>query len=272
MNDQGHLVEKETNEIWASATAYEQFMGRWSRLVAREFVPWLAAPADTTWLDVGCGTGALTEAIFELASPHYIVGSDESEAYVDFLRHRLTDERLCFDVESALGLNFDDEFYGNTVSGLTLNLVSNPRNSATEMVRVTRPAGIVAAYVWDYADEMQLLRYFWKAATELDPSARALDENMHWMCKPEPLAALFRDAGLRDVTTRAIDVSTVFRDFDDYWQPFLSMQGPAPSYVTSLTEERRDALRDRLHAALPIANDGSIPLHARAWAVRGTRQ
>ncbi len=267
------MNEKETREAWSSALAYEKFMGRWSRLVAREFILWLGVAPDMTWLDVGCGTGALTEAIFELASPHYIVGSDGSEAYIDFLRQRLTDERLCFDVESALGLNFDDEFYGNTVSGLTLNFVSTPPICVAEMARVTKPGGTVAAYVWDYADGMQMLRYFWNAATELDPAAHELDEGVRFaICKPETLAALFRDAGSENVETRAIDVPIVFQDFDDYWQPFLGAQGPAPHYVTSLSEEHRAALRDRIHATLPTSKGGFISLQARAWAVRGTRQ
>ena len=267
------MNEKETLEVWSSAIAYERFMGRWSRLIAREFIKWLDAAADMTWLDVGCGTGALTEAIFELASPHYIVGSDGSDAFIDYLRNRLTDERLCFNVESALGLNFDDEFYGNTVSGLTLNFVSNPRLCVAEMARVTIPGGVVAAYVWDYADGMQMVRYFWNAATALDHAARELDEGVRFAIrKPEPLAELFRDAGLENVETRAIDVMTVFRDFDDYWQPFLGAQGPAPHYVTLLSEEQRAALRDRIRATLPISNGGSISLHARAWAVRGTRR
>jgi ubiquinone/menaquinone biosynthesis C-methylase UbiE len=273
MDDPSHLGEEERSEIWSSAIAYEQYMGRWSRLVAREFVPWLAVPSETTWLDVGCGTGALTEAISELAAPRYIVGSDGSEAYIDYLRRRLTDERLCFNTESAQGLNFDDEFYDNTVSGVALNFLSDPRIGVAEMARVTKPSGVVAAYVWDYAGEMQMLRYFWDATAELDPSARGLDEGVRFaICKPDSLAALFRDAGLSDVNTHTIDVPTVFRDFDDYWNPFLGAQGPAPSYVVSLSEERRAALRERLRATLPIVGDGSISLRARAWAVRGTRQ
>jgi SAM-dependent methyltransferase len=266
------MNEDKAQEIWSNAIAYEQFMGRWSRRVAREFVVWLAAPANTTWLDVGCGTGALTEAIFELASPRYIVGADDSETYIDYLRHRLPDERLCFDLESAQGLNFDDEFYDNTVSGLALNFVSDPHRGVTEMARVTKSGGVIAAYVWDYAGEMQMLRYFWSAAAELDPAARELDEGTRFaLCQPEPLAALFRSARLVDVATCAIDVPTIFRDFDDYWTPFLGAQEPAPNYVMSLSEERRLMLRDRLRAALPRAEDGSIPLSARAWAVRGKR-
>ena len=116
------------------------------------------------------------------------------------------------------------------------------------------------------------MRYFWDAAVALDPGALDLDEGRRFpLCAPAPLTALFEDAGLRDVETRAIDVPTRFRDFDDYWTPFLGGQAPAPGYAMSLTEERRAALRDRIRSKLPIANDGSINLIARAWAVRGRK-
>lgn len=247
-------------------------MGRWSRLVARGFVKWLGVPAGKTWLDVGCGTGGLTETIFEIGAPRYVVGTDQSETFVDYLRHHLTDQRLCFDVNDAQALNFDDEFYDSSVSGLFLNFVPEPRLGVAEMARVTKPGGTIAVYVWDYAGEMQMLRHFWDAAAALDPVARELDEGARFtICKPEPLTDLFRDAGLRDVATRAIDVPMVFRDLNDFWAPFLDGAGPAPSYVTSLNEERRAALRERIRSALPIAQDGSIYLTARAWAVRGTR-
>jgi hypothetical protein len=138
------------------------------------------------------------------------------------------------------------------------------------MARAVRREGIVAAYVWDYAGEMQLMRRFWDAAVALDPAALDKDEGWRFpVCRPEPLAALFEGAGLAAVEHRAIDVPTVFRDFDDYWQPFLGGQGPAPAYCTALPEDRRDALREQLRATLPTAPDGSIPLTARAWAVKG---
>jgi SAM-dependent methyltransferase len=262
----------EANKNWSSAAAYETYMGRWSRLVAREFIQWLAVPADKTWLDVGCGSGALTEMLFEIAAPRYIVGADSSNAYVDYLRQKLTDLRLCFDIGDAQELHFYDEFYDNAVAGLLLNFQAEPRQAIAEMARVTKAEGTVGAYVWDYAGEMQMLRRFWDAAGELDPAAPELDEGARFgICKPEPLAELFRAAGLKNVATRAIDVPTVFRDFDDYWMPFLGGQGPAPGYAASLSEERRAALRERVRAGLPIARDGTIALMARAWAVRGTR-
>jgi hypothetical protein len=129
----------------------------------------------------------------------------------------------------------------------------------------------VAVYVWDYVGEMQFMRYFWEAAAALDEAARALDEGVRFpLCRPEPLAALFQAAGLRDVAVRAIDIPTVFRNFDDYWQPFLGGQGPAPGYTLALSAAARAALREQLRVSLPTVADGSIHLLARAWAVRGT--
>ena len=129
----------------------------------------------------------------------------------------------------------------------------------------------MGGYVWDYAGEMQLMRHFWDAAVALDADARELDEGRRFpIADPGPLSELFRGAGLSRVETRAIDVATVFKDFDDYWSPFLGGQAPAPGYCMSLSEDRRAELRERIRADLPIGADGSIALIARAWAVRGT--
>jgi SAM-dependent methyltransferase len=158
------------------------------------------------------------------------------------------------------------------VSGLVLNFIPQPDRAVTEMTRVTRSGGVVAAYVWDYAGRMQLIRHFFDAAMALDPNAAELDEGRRFpICQPDALSRLFESAGLHNVEVRPIEVSTVFRDFDDYWSPFLGGQGPAPGYVMSLSDERRAALRERIRAGLPFARDGSIPLVARAWSVRGVR-
>jgi hypothetical protein len=119
---------------------------------------------------------------------------------------------------------------------------------------------------------MEFMQRFWDAAVALDRSAIELDEGQRFaLCRPEPLARLFNNAGLREVQVRAIDVPTAFRDFDDYWTPFLGGQGPAPGYAMSMTAPRRAVLRERIHASLPVESDGSIHLTARAWAVRGRR-
>lgn len=130
--------------------------------------------------------------------------------------------------------------------------------------------GVCAVYVWDYAGEMQLIRRFWDAAIALDPEA--LDEARRFpICKPEPLLTLFRDQGFGGAECRVFDVATVFKDFDDFWSPFLGGQGPAPSSVCALPESKREALRERLRANLPTDRDRSIPLVARAFAVRAIR-
>jgi SAM-dependent methyltransferase len=256
--------------IWASGAAYEPYVGRWSRLVAQDFLEWLVVPEGSKWLDVGCGTGALSQTILKVASPASVQGIDQSEGFVAYARAQVSDSRANFSAGDAQSLPFETGEYDAVVSGLVLNFIPQSARALAEMARVTR--GVAAAYVWDYADEMQLMRHFWDAAAALDSAALDLDEGRRFpLCKPEPLMQLFRDAGFRDVVTRAIDVPTVFKDFDDYWSPFLGGQGPAPSYAMSLSEERRTTLRDYIHAQLPVASDGSISLIARAWAVRGVR-
>lgn len=156
------------------------------------------------------------------------------------------------------------------MSGLAVNFVPDPGRAAAECARVTASGGVAAAYVWDYAEGMAMMRHFWDCAAAIDPGALALDEGRRFpLCRPEPLRQLWADAGLQEVTVEAIDVPTLFADFDDYWRPFLGGQGPAPRYAMSLTDDHRRALRDLLRSRLPADPDGSIPLTARAWAVRG---
>lgn len=259
-------------EVWAPGDAYEPYVGRWSRLVAREFLRWLARPPGLNWLDVGCGTGALVQTILAEAQPATLVGVDRSEGFVEYAREKIQDPRVTFRVMNAQELQIERGSYETVVSGLVLNFVPSPERMVVEMMRACRLNGRVALYVWDYAGEMQMMRYFWDAAGDLDPAARELDEGVRFpLANTRQLWNLFLDAGLNDVQTRAIDVQTRFRNFDDYWAPFLGGQGPAPAYTMSLSEEKRAALRERLRARLPKERDGSIRLIARALAVRGTR-
>jgi trans-aconitate methyltransferase len=255
--------------VWSVGPAYEAYVGRWSRPVARELLRWLDVPAGSRWLDVGCGTGALTQAILDDAAPRAVHGVDRSPGFVAHARSRVVDSRGTFAVGDAQALGVRGAAFDAVVSGLVVNFVQDPARMVGEMARAGRSGGAVAAYVWDYAGAMEPIRMFWQAAAELDPSASALDEGTRFpLCAPPPLAELF-STSLSAVETRAIDVPAFFRDFDDYWSPFLGGQGPAPSYATSLPEERRAALRERLRETLPIAPDGSLRLAARAWAVRG---
>lgn len=251
---------------------YEPYIGRWSRAVARVFLDWLAPDTGLRWLDVGAGTGALSRTILDQCAPAAVVGVDPSLDFVAYARARTSDPRVTFEVGDARTLRVPDADFDVVVSGLLLNFVPDRRRVLGEMRRAVRPGGTVAAYVWDYEGQMEMMRRFWDAAVALDPTAAELDEKRRFpAARPGPLAALFTRTGLSHVDTRAIDVPTVFRDFDDYWTPFLGGQGSAPAYCLSLPEDHRAALRERLRRTLPIRADGTIHLSARAWAARGRR-
>lgn len=231
---------------------------------------WLDVPAGRRWLDVGCGTGALTATVLAVADPAEVIGVDPSEAFLATANTRIADPRAHFRAGDARSLPLPDGQVDVVVSGLALNFVPDPPRAAAELARVTRPGGAAAAYVWDYAEGMAMMRHFWDAAVALDPAAAELDEGPRFpLCQPEPLGQLWTDAGMDAVTVHAIEIPTVFADFDDYWTPFLGGQGPAPGYAMSLTEDHRQTLRESLRDRLPAGPDGSIPLTARAWAVRG---
>lgn len=267
MSDQ----QPKPKDKWAKGELYEPYVGRWSKIVAREFVPWVGVQGGD-WLDVGCGTGALSVTILESASPNSVRGVDPSEGFLDYARHRVQDKRAEFRVGDARAIPFEDAAFDAVISGLMLNFVPEPEQAVSEMARVARQGATVAAYVWDYADKMEFMRYFWNAAVDLDPEARKLDENPRFpICNPQALTAAWEEAGLTNVETGAIDAPTHFRDFNDYWEPFLGGQGPAPGYVMSLSEEARSNLCDLLRSRLPTESDNSIRLIARAWAVKGIK-
>ncbi|MEU4625926.1 class I SAM-dependent methyltransferase [Actinoplanes sp. NPDC023801] len=254
--------------MWGLGTAYEAYVGRWSRRVAEVFVSWLDVPPDRAWLDAGSGTGALTSAIVAAARPVSVTGVDPSVPFLTAAR-AAGPALLCAGDAAALPLA-SGSFHA-VVSGLALNFVPRPEAAVREFARVAAPGGVTAAYVWDYRNGMAMMREFWTAAADLDPAAAALDESRRFaFCREDVLAGWWASAGFRDVSTRRIEIPTVFTGFDDFWQPFLGGQGPAPAYVASLPAERRDALRELLRDRLPAAADGSIAMTAAAWAVRGT--
>ena len=258
------------NDTWEAGKLYEPYVGRWSRLVAVRFLAWLDPAANLEWLDVGCGTGALSAAILEKAYPSYLTCIDPSPGFIEYARARIADPRATFGIGDAMALPVESTHFDAAVAGLVLNFVPEPWRAVREMARAVRAGGLVAAYVWDYAGKMELMRYFWNAAVKQNPAAANLDEGRRFgMCAPGPLRALFAQAGLSEIWLIAIEIPTPFQDFDEYWTPFLGGQGPAPAYLMSLSEADRDALREMVRASLPIAPDGSISLVARAWAIRG---
>jgi SAM-dependent methyltransferase len=260
-----------TDDRWERGDPYERYIGRWSRRIAPRFLAWLDAPRGQRWLDVGCGTGALTAAIVEQTGAVSVAGVEPSEGFLATATQRLG-ARAHLRRGTAAQIPLPDAATDVTVAGLVLNFTPDPAAALAEMVRVTAPGGTIAAYVWDYAEGMQLIRRFWDAARVLDDRAAALDEAQRFpLCRAAALAALFNGAGLQRVQTGALEIETPFVDFDDCWLPFLGGQGPAPAYAMGLDDAARTRLRDEFRARLPVQPDGAIVLSARAWAVKGRR-
>lgn len=254
---------------WDAGSEYDVFMGRWSHLVAEQFVARLDLPPGLRWLDVGCGTGALTRVIADRAVPSNLAGVDPSAEFVELASSRLGDD-ADLRVGDGEELPFPDGSFDVVVSGLSLNFIPDPAAALCEFQRVAVPGGVVSAYVWDYADGMEFLRCFWDAAIALDPHAGSLDEAVRFpLCQPDRLRELFTGAGLCRVITNRVEVQTVFDDFDDYWNPFLLGQGPAPSYVASLADPDKYALQHYLRQRLTGGHHGEIVLTGRAWTVAG---
>lgn len=257
---------------WAGSDAYERYIGRWSRPVADQFVQWLGVPAGLRWLDVGCGTGALSQAILKRADPATLIGLDPVEAFIERASGTLTDPRASFRLGSAADTGLPDGAADAVVAGLVLNFVPDVGAALAEWRRVLARGGAMGAYVWDYARGMGFIRHFWDAAVAVDPAAAARDQGgQSGIAGEGQLEAAVRAAGFVAVEARSIATPTVFADFDDLWEPFLGGTGGAPGYVATLNDVHRDAIREQLRQSVSAERDGSIHLEARAWAIRARR-
>jgi SAM-dependent methyltransferase len=265
------MAQTTRHDAWAAGDSYDAYMGRWSRPVAALFLDWLALPKGLDWLDLGCGTGALTEAILRRSDPGSILALDPSEGFVARARDRLDDPRVEVRVTDATGLlALPAGSRDVAVAGLALNFIPDRTGALRELRRIVRPGGSVAFYVWDYpGGGIEFMRAFWSAATALDPAARDLTEDKRFpFCTREGLLDLAREAGLEAPTATALESPSVFADFKDFWRPVTLGAGPAPGYCASLDPGRRERLRAKLSADLPRRDDGSIALGTRAWAIR----
>lgn len=260
-----------SSEQWQRGREYEAFMGRWSRLVAGQFLLWLNASRGLRWLDVGAGTGALSAAIITCADPLAVHGIDASADFVAVARRQVSDDRVRFSVGDAHRLvGAIDGTFDVAVSGLVLNFLEPTEPVVSAMRRAVAPGGLVAGYVWDYR-RMELLTRFWSAAARLDPGASELDEAVRFSAwTVDHLESLWHDAGMTEVQTTVLAVELELEGFDDYWAPFLGGQGPAPGYLATLDDQRRDNLRQRMESDMSFPLDEPLALQATAMAVSGT--
>lgn len=258
------MTDDARHDAWTAGDSYEAYMGRWSRLLAARFLDRLGV-AGADWVEVGCGTGALTAAILAAAAPRTLLAVEPSADFLARARAAIDDPRVRFEPGRAEALPAGDASADVAASGLVLNFVPDRTAALREMRRILRPGGRLAFYVWDYpGGGLAFVDAFWKAAAELDPAAAPLDEALRFAaCTREGLAADCAAAGLA-AEIEPLTIPTRFPDFEDYWRPFTLGAGPAPGYCGSLPAEHRAALRQRLEARL---GTGPIALEARAWAV-----
>jgi ubiquinone/menaquinone biosynthesis C-methylase UbiE len=264
------MAEASRHDAWQAGDSYDLYMGRWSRQIAPDFLDWLDVSNGLDWLEIGCGTGALSAAILVRWKPTSLLSIDPSAGFIATAERNVTDSRARFQVGDAQALAIDTASKDVIVSALVLNFVPDKAKALAEMKRVARPGGTIAFYVWDYpGGGVQFMREFWTAAKALDPKAADLTEDKRFpSCTPEGLTDLVRQAGFVAVQHRAIEKPSVFKDSDDYWRPFTLGAGPAPGYCASLAPEARERLRVKLSNTLPRQADGSIALKLRAWAVQ----
>lgn len=270
-----HPTMSTTSTFMASdGEGYEQVMGRWSRRLAQPFLSFAGLGQNERVLDVGCGTGSLAFTLAASPVPAEVHAVDVSPAYIEHARRRNRDPRLSFAVGDACALAFADGRFDRTLSLLVLHFVPQPERAIAEMVRVTRPGGVVAATVWDARGGFVANRIFYDTAAALDPAAvaRRAKNYTRPMTRPGELAAAWRAAGLAEVEETTLAIRMDFADFADYWSPYVGRDGPGAEYVSSLDPAQRERLREAMRAAyLDGEADGPRSFAALAWAVKGVR-
>ena len=266
-----HGQEPKPN-MFGDAEAYERFMGRWSRLLARPLMDFTDIADGGRILDVGSGTGSLAFVVAEGKARAQVVGIDPSKEYVAYAnsKNRFAN-RASFQTGDAQQMSFPDASFDASISLLVFNYIPDSLKALREVRRVTKPGGRISAAVWDYGTGMRMLRAFWDAAASLDRTAEKLDQKNMPLCRAGELAELWKKGGLQNVQERPLDITLRFASFADYWDPFLLGQGSAGAYTGKLDRDRLRILRDEVKRRLSVsAENAPLALPARAWAVRGT--
>lgn len=251
---------------------YEVVMGRWSERLARPFLDFVGARDGDLVLDVGCGTGHLAQAIARHAKPKAVRAIDLAAAYIDFARNRNHNPNVIFEIGNACALNFADGSFDRVLSLLVLHFVPQTAQAISEMCRVAKPGGVVAACVWDVRGGYVASRMFYDTAAALDPRAneRRAKNYTRPMTRPGELAKAWKEAGLRDVEETSLSIRMDFSSFADYWAPYELREGPAAEYLALLSKDERSRLIDALRSAyLDGEDDGPRSYSALAWAVKG---
>jgi SAM-dependent methyltransferase len=244
------------------AESYDRFMGRYSTLLSPLFAEFAGIHHGLRVLDVGCGPGALTGELVARLGDKAVAAVDPSEPFVAALASRYPGVRV--ERAGAEAVPFDDCEFDAALAQLVVHFMTDPVLGLQEMARVTRPAGVVAACVWDHAGGQTPISAFWAAARDLDPDL--VDESGLPGARQGHLSELFRAAGLVTVEESLLSVELAHASFDDWWEPLTLGVGPAGAYVATLDPDRRATLREHCRSRLP---GEPLIVTAQAWAARG---
>lgn len=256
----------QTRIDFADASGYERFMGRWSRAVAPHFLRWIQPPRGAKWLDVGCGTGILTEALLDVCKPASVIGIDPAPAQIEQACRGPAGTRAKFQQADAMSLPFSDGSFDIAASALVINFIPDPLPALREMLRVTAPGGTVAGYVWDFGRELSPSGPFRQAMRAFGAEVPAIPGTAHTSL--QALESLFLRAGMDSLESRAIDVTLAYSDFEDFWQAQTPDYSPTTKIINSMTESERRRLKRAVRQALSFGPNGKIEYAARANAIR----
>lgn len=254
------------------ADGYEQLMGRWSKRLAPPFIDFANVADGDRVVDVGCGTGSLTFALPQAANIAEVAAIDFSPVFVEEAKRRNTDSRIGIGEGDACALPFGDGQFDRALSLLVLHFVPDAAKAVSEMRRVVRPGGVVAAAVWDHLGGMPGMRMVWDTVAALDEDARR-QRGVYFfqpMMRPDEMKQCFIEQGLLDVQQTSLLIRMDYTSFDDFWAPIAGGEGPVGKYVAGLDPARRAAADAAVRAAYEGGQpDGPRSFAAVAWACRG---
>jgi SAM-dependent methyltransferase len=256
----------DNEKLFTDGKAYERRMGRWSRIVGEVFLDWLAVPKGLRWLDVGCGNGAFTEVLIARCAPAAVSGIDPSEGQLSYARTRPGAKFAEFRAGDAQALPYPDGSFDAAAMALVISFVPDPIKAVTEMMRVVRPGGWVASYMWDLPGGGIPVEPVLRALKSLDVAVPIPGIEVS---RRDNMRAVWEKAGLQSIDTHVIRIPVVYSDFDDFWQSYNVPEGPSGQPISKMSPAEIEELKRRLREQLPISPDGHIAYESFANAVSG---